>query len=193
MGFYFKKSKNPLDDSDLLRLYKAEGDKKYVAELFKRYSHLVLGICMNYLKDKDEAKDATIQIFEKMFSELYEKEVQTFKNWIVFVSRNHCISMLRKLEIEKKRREDYIRSESGAASGVDLEDALKKEREYDHLYKSMNMLNDEQKKCLQLFYLNNMSYTEIADKTGYTLKQVKSFLQNGKRNLKLLFHELPNN
>ena len=51
---------------------------------------------------------------------------------------------------------------------------------------AINKLNPDQQQCVKLFYLEKKSYSEVAEITGFTMLQVKSYLQNGKRNLKLL-------
>jgi RNA polymerase sigma-70 factor (ECF subfamily) len=173
-----------LSDLELVSRYKKTLDKLYVGELFKRYSHLVLGLCINYFKDKDDAKDASAQIFEKLLEELLKREVENFKVWLCFVSRNHCISALRKRKTEKGRQKDY---ESGQETFVEMEEPLRhnhKELKLQQLEEALKQLGDEQRICVELFYLQEKSYQEIAAATGYHLNEVKSFLQNGKRNLK---------
>lgn len=174
----------PLSDLELVSRYKLTLDKLYVGELFKRYSHLVLGLCINYYKDKDNAKDALTQIFEKLFDELRKRDIEHFRIWLCFVSRNFCISDLRKKKTENKRLHDY---ESGQETFVEMEPVVRhddKEVQLQKLEEAIKQLNDEQRVCVELFYLQEKTYTDIAAATGYDLKQVKSFLQNGKRNLK---------
>ena len=93
-----------LTDNELVKQYKATADKIYVGELYKRYTHLVLGMCINYFKDKDVAKDITLQIFEKLFDELKKREVENFKAWLTFVVRNYFISELRKIHPQKHKQ-----------------------------------------------------------------------------------------
>jgi len=50
---------------------------------------------------------------------------------------------------------------------------------------AISNLNTEQRLCINLFYLKEKCYEEISMQTGYSLKQVKSYIQNGKRNLKI--------
>ena len=51
---------------------------------------------------------------------------------------------------------------------------------------SLNELGEEQKVCVTLFYLEQQSYQQVSGVTGFSMLQVKSFIQNGKRNLKLI-------
>ena len=66
-----------------------------------------------------------------------------------------------------------------------LDDVDLKEVKLQQLEEGITKLNSEQKICVELFYLQNKSYVEVAEITGYELNQVKSYIQNGKRNLKI--------
>src|ERR1051326_6145111 len=108
-----------LSDLELVSKYKLTLDKLYVGELFKRYSHLVLGLCISYFKDKDRGKDELLQIFEKLFEELKKREIENFRVWLCFVSRNHCISSLRKQNTENARQNEF---ERGQDTFVEMEE-----------------------------------------------------------------------
>lgn len=178
-----------LSDKDLVLLYKTTHDKQLVGELYKRYAHLVFGMCLNYFKDRDDAKDIVLQIFEKLFDELKKREVENFKAWLTFVVRNYCISEIRKKNTQANRNEEYHYELKQQAFVVDAEDAKEKENGFEKLENALNNLNPFQKKCIELFYFKNMSYTQIVEITGYSVNEVKSYIQNGKRNLKLLILE----
>lgn len=156
--------------------------------LYKRYSHLVLGLSIKYLKDKDEAKDAVMQIFEKLMSDLLKHDIQYFKSWLYTFSKNHCLMIIRSKQARLSKEIDI---QINASSFMETETnqhlnlSEEKEREYIALEKAVDSLNEEQKICIDLFYLKEKSYQEISDVTGYTLNEVKSFIQNGKRNLKI--------
>jgi RNA polymerase sigma factor (sigma-70 family) len=186
MDFSNKEYLKQLGDTELVTLYKKEGDKLFVGELYKRYAHLVLGMCIHYFKDKDIAKDSVIQIFEKLFTDLQKHEVVNFKCWLTFVVRNHCISELRKMQTQLNRDEQYQYELKQQAIEIDKETIELEERKLAALEKALNNLNPFQKKCIELFYFKNMSYTQIVELTGYSVNEVKSYIQNGKRNLKLL-------
>ena len=141
MRLFIKGNITKLDDSSLILKYKETGDKYYVGELFKRYSHLVYGLCLGYFKDKDDSKDAVMKIFEKMFEELKKREVDNFKVWITFVSRNYCISELRK-EKTRSSRENELSVDDEPEHYDPKEAALKKEAELEHLNEALDQLND---------------------------------------------------
>ena len=187
-----KKITNTEDDAALVLQYKQTNDLVYIGELYKRYAKQVLSVCIFYFKDKDEAKDHVMQIFDKLIIELKEKNVDNFKGWLSFVVRNYCISILRKQKTEKKRLHEYYEQELQVLS-EEKEMALQAIQDHElnegWLKESLHELKQEQKECVELFYLQNKSYQEIAAAGKYTLNEVKSYIQNGKRNLKILLLE----
>ena len=175
-----------ISDSELISNYKESGDLKHVGELYNRYAHLMSILCMKYLKNYDDSEDAMMEIFELLVDKLKKHEVLNFKSWLFTVTRNHCF---RRLEIKKKSvatSDEMLEInpklvESDGESDLQLE----KEEQQVHLEQAIDELNKEQQQCIKLFYIDEYSYQEVTDKTGFTMKQVKSYIQNGKRNLKL--------
>lgn len=189
----FNRSKKLSDLSDevLLSDYKRSGESKYASEIFKRYAHLVLGVCMKYLKNMDEAQDTTMIVFEKILDELRQTDVQHFKSWLYMVAKNQCL-----MHIRKQKRHDIVElktevdenDESASMENVaigHLDDVDLKEIQLQQLEEGIKTLNPEQQECISLFYLQDKSYVEVAEITGYDLNKVKSYIQNGKRNLKI--------
>ncbi|MDJ1495060.1 sigma-70 family RNA polymerase sigma factor [Cytophagaceae bacterium DM2B3-1] len=185
---FFRRSpkKAPADDAELLRRYRESGDLKVLGELYERYMHLVFGVCLKYLKKEDDSKDATMQIFEKLVTELRIHEVKNFSSWLHTLARNHCLMQLRVHKTYTSQGTIYLsvdeNMEFEVASHPEEEDI---EYRLTQIEDGMNELPEEQKRCLELFYIEQKSYKEICDMTGFDFKQVKSYLQNGKRNLKL--------
>lgn len=173
-------------DNELVKEYKSKHNKALVGELYKRYTHLVLGMCIQYFKDKDVAKDIVLQIFEKLFEELKKREVENFKGWLTFVVRNYCISELRKIQTQLSREMEYQYAIKNQSIDEDKDIITEEEKKLEALEKAMESLNPFQKTCIELFYLKNMSYTQIVETTGYSVNEVKSYIQNGKRNLKMM-------
>lgn len=174
-------------DSELIEEYKLQKDKQLVGVLYKRYSHLVMGLCMKYLKDEEEAEDAVIDIFKKLFDDLLKHKVEYFKSWLYTYSKNHCLMILRSRESKRLKHDDYAASVKSIMENSEdsHQKAKAREMEYLALERALSQLPAEQKICVELFYLKDKSYQEIAEQTGYNLNQVKSFIQNGKRNLKI--------
>ena len=152
--------------------------------LYERYSHLVFGVCLKYLRNRDESRDAVINIFEKLLLDLKNHRIDNFKSWIHSVARNHCLMILRKSDrpgTEKNIDDFQQETDSNLTQEVQL-----KEEQLQQLENAISFLNQEQKTCIELFYLQEKCYREVAEETGFTLNQVKRFIQNGKRNLKIL-------
>ena len=174
-----------ITDQELLDNFYASHDNHWLGILLKRYTLLLLGVCMKYLKDEDEAKDSVQQVFLKAITEMHKYRVEYFKSWIYMVAKNHCLMKLR----DKGRPTSEIDERISAADEPDKQEILQNEKTYDIMTASLTELNHEQQQCVTLFYLKKKSYQEISEETGYSLMQVKSHIQNGKRNLKNLIEK----
>ena len=170
-----------LDDADLVQLYRKSGDAQHLGTLFKRYSATILGICMKYFKNKAESEDAVMEIFEKLHLDLKRVEIDYFRGWLYTVARNHCLMKLRKAGLDVEFPEDLP-----PVAAEDEEFDLEKEESLQHLERALPHLKAEQKLCIDLFYLQEKSYKQVASETGFTLNEVKTHIQNGKLNLKKL-------
>lgn len=182
MGGFGTPKKN-IDDDVLLRSYRDTGDLAVLGELFHAHAEMVYYVCMRYLKDSERSKDAVMQIFEELIHKVNKQEIQRFGSWLYVLSRNHCLMQLR---AEKNRHHVSIDEFVEFPLAVHPEDeAGEKEQQLTALERCMDQLPEKQKRSVDLFFLNEMCYKEIAELTGYSLKEVKSYIQNGKRNLKL--------
>lgn len=169
-----------LSDEELLAMYRQEQNNEWIGYLLERYTLLLLGVAMKYLKDKEQAHDAVQQIFLKALVHLPNGEIQNFKGWIYVLMRNHCLQTLR-----DKRYNVPEETLAQLSAGPDTkEDAHQKEYTLDQMEEAMKELNPDQRQAITMFYLNKLSYHQIMDQTGYTFMQVKSHIQNGKRKLK---------
>lgn len=174
-----------LSDQEILIRYRETNNKEYIGVLFDRYAHLVLGVCFKYLKNEEDAKDSLQQIFLKAIHDLHKHHVQHFRAWLYEVAKNHCLMQLRhrggkKMQsLDEKWTTEILMPET-------LAHQVEKELLLDRVLNALYQLNDEQQICLHLFYLKKKSYQEIAAITGYSVLQVKSYIQNGKRNIRLM-------
>ena len=188
LNIYFNKVDTSLpdhtDDTSLLANFYNSKDNRWLGLLLQRYTLLLLGVCMKYLKNEEEAKDAVQQIFLKVITELHKYKVDYFKSWLYMIAKNQCLMRLRdrqgKTATTLPENLFLMEPENNIAELAER-DALLAVMET-----ALTELNEEQKTCVTLFYLQKKSYNEISEKTGYSLLQVKSHIQNGKRNLKLL-------
>ena len=173
-----------LSDNELLENYYQSKDRQWIGILLERYTLLLLGVCMKYLKNEDEAKDAVQQVFLKVLIEVTKYKIDFFKSWLYMVAKNHC---LMKLRAQQGKYTQELKEETAIEQHeTDRNDLLTNEKTYSLLEESVDELNLEQKQCVTLFYLEKKSYQQITEATGFNLMQVKSHIQNGKRNLRML-------
>jgi RNA polymerase sigma factor (sigma-70 family) len=183
---------NELSDLDLVSRYKETGDNSFVGVLFQRYTRLAFAVSIKYLRDEDESKDAVMQVFEKLLTDLKKHEVTNFKSWLHSVVKNHCLMYLRSRQSRMMRQEEMkkdMRDVMESTYDLHLVKGDEKEIQLNMLETGIGQLNEGQKLCIEMFYLQEKCYQEIADETGLSLNQVKSHIQNGKRNLKIYLTE----
>ncbi len=182
-------------DMELLRLYKESGELAYWGELYTRYTSLVYGVCLKYLKDRDEAKDAMMQLFEKLVATLLTHDVENFKSWLYVTARNHCLMQLRAQNAKPSVR-GFTEGKQGFSPELvenqfllHLDEEPEMEQNLSKLEKCIDLLVNDQQQCVRLFYLQEKCYKEITELTGFDLNKVKSYIQNGKRNLKICMEQ----
>jgi RNA polymerase sigma factor (sigma-70 family) len=176
-------SGNSLTDSELVTVYKESGDLESLAQLYQRYMDLVYGVCLKYFKDSEKAKDAVMQIFEELIAKLKKHEVENFKSWLYQVAKNHCLMQLRTPKNFKTI--ELPASLMQNEEDVHLNGVLEKEENFQKLEYCLTTLSEDQRKAVQLFYIEGKCYNEIVELMGQEWKQVRSFIQNGRRNLKI--------
>jgi len=179
-----QKSFSNISDKEILENFYTSNNKEWLGILLQRYTLLLLGVCMKYLKNEEEAKDAVQQIFLKVITELKKYRVEYFKSWLYMIARNYCLMQLR--DKPEKNTKEINESLPLFADESNITKYIEQDALLSYIEESLNELTDEQKTCITLFYLRKKSYTEIANITGFKLMQVKSYIQNGKRNLKIL-------
>lgn len=189
----FARKLKKLSDEELVRKYQSEGDPAILGELFERYNHLVFLSCMKYLKNELESEDVTMRVFEKLMVELKKHDIQRFKSWLYTVVKNMCFSYLSKKQREQQKSDAYHHQNGNhyqeESNGLIPDARQIKELKLSKMEEAMMHLKPVQRQCLELFYLQEKSYKDVAQETGYTMKQVKSYIQNGKRNLLIRMNE----
>ncbi len=166
----------------MLHTFRKTGDNLWLGQLLQRYTTLLLGVAMKYLKDRDSAEDAVQQVFLKVLTHIPKEEINNFKGWLYILMRNHCLQLLR----DKTYNTD-TEVLNGIAAPVNEHEALKAhEYTLQQMEEGIELLHEEQRVTITLFYLHKKSYEQITAETGYSFMQVKSFIQNGKRNLKMI-------
>lgn len=177
-----------LSDIELISLYKKSKDPHIVGELYTRYTSFVFSICMKYLKNQTKSEDAVMQIFESMFQLLLIHNIETFKPWLYTVTKHYCFQILRSHAHTKEISIEHecfseIRMEND--DGNHLQEKIALEEKMLLFEQQLEGLSKEQRLCIELFYVKKKCYKEISNETGFNLNQVKSYIQNGKRNLQI--------
>lgn len=172
-----------MSDDELLSRYKATGELTVLGELFNRHSEMVYYVCLRYFKDSERSKDAVMQLFEELIQKVNKQEIKDFPKWLYVVSKNHCLMALR----SNKQQfivpvDDFVEF---AANLHQEENYAEKEERLSLLESCIEKLPAKQRITVDLFFLQEKCYKEVAEVSGYNLNEVKSFIQNGKRNLKI--------
>ena len=176
-------SQTSLSDDELVQLYQQYHQQDVLAKLYLRYSDLLYGTCVKYLKDQELAKDAVMNIYQEVLLKLKTHQVENFKSWLYVFAKNHCLMQLRK---DKKMTTVEFQPElMQSEENLHLDGVMEREQEFDRLGNCMKQLQEEQRISVQLFYLESKCYNEISEITGYEWNKVRSLIQNGKRNLKI--------
>jgi RNA polymerase sigma factor (sigma-70 family) len=184
LNFITNISADQQSDKELLAAFKVNNDIKYLSVLYQRYMDLVFGVCLKYFKDAERSKDAVMDIFEELNTKLKLHEVDNFKGWLHVLARNYCLMQLRSLRNLKTSEWNADFMQSAEITHLQNE-AFEKEHSFKQLEACMETLPADQKQSIELFYLQKKCYNEIAAITGFEWNKVRSFIQNGKRNLKL--------
>jgi RNA polymerase sigma-70 factor (ECF subfamily) len=173
-------------DEELLQLFDRNRSLDTLGVLYSRYMHLVYGVSLKYLGDREDAKDVVMQIFEKLIIDLPGQEVRNFKSWLYVLTKNYCLMQIRSNKSAGGKMDGYKIEQEFMESEQELHPIDKEDHSVEEALKQcIEQLKIEQKQCIELFYYQKLCYQEIAEKLKMNEKKVKSFLQNGKRNLKI--------
>ena len=183
MSFLKNISQSSSSDADLVKTYQQHRQLEILAELYQRYMELVYGVCLKYLPDSETARDAVMNIFEELVQKLPNHDVDNFRGWLYTVAKNHCLMQIRSRKNIKITELTTVVVQS--EENLHLNGELEKEEHLQKMEQCLGTLPAEQKQCVELFYLQGKSYNEIVEATGFDWKQVRSFIQNGRRNLKI--------
>ena len=169
-------------DRELVEQYRNSGDMNVLGELYNRYMELVYGVCLKYMKEPEEAKDCVLNIFEELVMKLKKYEVDNFKGWLYQLSKNYC---LMKIRSDKKKPAHVDADVMHLSENIHPDIGMEKEQDLNSMEYCIEQLPEDQKQAIQLFYLKEKCYKEIAETTSTDINKVRSFIQNGRRNLKI--------
>jgi RNA polymerase sigma-70 factor (ECF subfamily) len=188
--FAISGKKSAASDEELLSLYRLHRNMEYFGELYGRYIPLIYGLCLKYLRQEEKAQDAVMQLYEDLALKISSYEIKVFRIWLYSVAKNHCLQILKKQKqgIFVDFNESFMESDMICHL---FEEGYREER-YEALEKCLEKLPEPQKVSISKFFMEEMSYADIVTETGYQLKSVKSYIQNGKRNLKICIESRTN-
>ena len=191
MLFKISKRDKLRSDEELITDFTNSGDLDLLGILYTRYMSLVYGVCLKYLKNRDESSDAVMQIFEKLISEIPKQKIDNFRSWLHVVTKNYCLMQLRSEKSKKERYDEWLNDPViFMENTISLHPIDEERTDMDkRLSDCIENLKKEQKECILLFYYENKCYKEIASAKGIDENKVKSYLQNAKRNLKICLEE----
>jgi len=188
--FRLKKNKESKEDHQLLQEYMEQGNLDVLGELFGRYMHLVFGVALKYFSNRELAKDAVNQIFERLITEIPKFEIQNFKSWLFVVTKNFCLMEIRKEKTHRSKFEKFSADQNMESSELlHPIDEVPDSSVENNLNYCIERLKLEQRQCVELFYYQEKGYKEIAEELEFAEKKVKSYIQNGKRNLKICLEQ----
>ena len=170
-------------DDELLKQFVETSNQELLGQLYSRYIPLVYGLCLKYLRKTEDAEDAVNNIYEELTRKIHKYQIENFKTWLYSVAKNHCLQTLRKEKSQIfEEIDDRIMESDGFEHLIDADEDRQKE---DALNDCLTTLPEEQRRCVVHFFFEDFSYADIVEKTGFALNKVKSYIQNGKRNLKI--------
>lgn len=173
-----------MTDSELLAAFRESGDRSLLGVILERYTLLLLGVCMKYLKDEEAARDMVQQVHLKALTEWEKYPVAYVKSWLYTVARNECLMRLRSSAGRISDLDSVVEGLQADPSPIEL--LREKEARLESIETALALLPEQQRICIERFYLEDRSYREISESTGFSVKEVKSHLQNGKRNLRII-------
>ena len=177
-----------LSDLELIDLIQKKQSNAALGEIYTRYGLMMFGVNLKYLKNKMDAEDTLMRTFEKLFAKIEKSDIKNLKNWLYTVSKNDCLMKLRQRNTPKVDLDKALLTVSDTQE-ADISQSILKEKKLSAIELAIPLLKDEQKKCIELFYLKQYCYDKVSEVTGFELKKVKSYIQNGKRNLKLILEQ----
>jgi RNA polymerase sigma factor (sigma-70 family) len=179
---FIKKISSSFSDSELVQQYKQTESMETLGDLYSRYMDLLYGVCLKYFKEPDEAQDAVIHIFEELVTKVKKYDIENFKGWLYQLAKNHCLMKLRSRKSQPVNVDVELMH---LTENMHLDAVMEKESNLIVMEHCIEQLPEEQKKSIQLFYLQEKCYKEIAETTALDINKVRSFIQNGRRNLKI--------
>ena len=169
----------------------AAGDHAALAELSDATSHLVFGLALRIIGDRNEAEDAVVEVYAQAWrnAHTYDPSRGTPCSWLLTLTRSRAIDMLRSRR--RERATDPIESASDVqADTPNPEDITADAERHRFVRCALEGLNAEQRQAIELAYFSGLSHTEIAMHLGQPLGTIKTRIRLGMMRLREVLEHL---
>lgn len=183
------KELSKVTDSDIIKFYLKTRKQVYFDVLYKRYSTKIYSKCISLLKDEAKAKDATQEIFTKIFLNLAKfNERSKFSTWVYSITYNFCIDYLRRKKKEKNLFSDEMENPPDIIEDVPDTELL--EMEVKRLKIVLDELPIGDKAILLMKYQDELQIREIAGTLDKTESAIKMKIKRAKHKAQKIYKEI---
>lgn len=178
-----------MQDLEVIGKYLETKDSQYFTVLYRRYSSKVYSKCISLLKDEFLAKDATQEIFLKIFLNLGRFGAQAkFSTWVYSITYNHCIDVIRK---DTKNRNIFAEDiEKMPDTEDEVQDEVLLSMEVDRLREVLDHIPVDDKVVLLMKYQDDMQIKEISDILRKSESAIKMKLKRAKHKAQKIYSKL---
>ena len=185
-----KFSARALEDLELVAKAR-EGDQVAFDKLMTRYRESIFFMVLKMVHNRDDADDLTIEAFGKAFQNIANYSADyAFSTWLFKIATNNCIDFIRKKKLQTTSIEQSRKGDDGEVVPIavrdhnpDPEEAMVKEQRAAKIRAAIEKLNPKYRSLIELRYLDELSYEEIAEKLDLPLGTVKAQLFRAKEML----------
>ncbi|MDR2466227.1 MAG: sigma-70 family RNA polymerase sigma factor [Prevotellaceae bacterium] len=164
-----------------------QSDQKAYTRLLMRYYDNIYFYILKMAKNKIDASDLTQETFDKAFRHLDKySEKYAFSTWLYKIARNCTIDFIRKnkvnvLHIDYRGEDESSVSESSLYSGTpNPEENMICRQEESILLKYIQSMKPRYRRLIELRYLKQYAYEEMASELNLPLGTVKTQLFRAK-------------
>jgi len=164
---------------DLVRRVRDEGDRAAFDRLVERHQRWLHAVCSRMLRSDDAGRDAAQEVFARALERLSTLRGENFPGWLKVIAVNHCLNTIDR----NKRLVPIEHADTAPAPGPSPDARLLHAERVALARRLVARLPDKQKVVFCMKYIDGFSYDEIERLTGFSGNEVKSFLQNARRNV----------
>lgn len=159
-----------------------QGNQKAFSELLSRYHSTAYAVVRGVLGDSDDVDDVLQMVYIKIHKGLASfRGDAKLSTWIYRIARNESINAVKKRRLETTPVEDVVLA---APHGDGPEAGLDQRELSEQVETALEHLDEGQRTAIELRYMGDRSYEEIAETMGIPLGTVKTYIHRGKAHLK---------